>query len=84
MKIEKIMNKIRYIKTANDLSLLIDKKQEIENETNISVMIVRSNFLFVQKFFNLVIIKVLRFVIINNKIPKPKSDTKCNFIVDKK
>ena len=51
MKIEKIMNKIRYIKTANDLPLLIDKKQEIENERNISVIIARSNFFICSKIF---------------------------------
>tara|TARA_B100000575_G_C22719763_1_gene432865 strand:+ start:331 stop:558 length:228 start_codon:yes stop_codon:yes gene_type:complete len=51
IEIEKIMNKIRYIKTAIDLSLLIDKKQEIENETNISVMTARSNFFICSKFF---------------------------------
>ena len=70
MRVDNKTNKIRYIITANDLSLLIDKREEIENEINVSVMIVRSNFLIFLKNFLFFKVLYFRFVNNNNKIPK--------------
>ena len=69
---EKIMNRTRQIITANDLSILIDKKEDAVNERNKKVIIAKSNLLtFTMKFL---LLSKTKFKLVNNNIiiPKPR------------